>query len=305
MQLRAMSDIKLFRLTNSKTQHLRGTSAVVEKSLQSQIEKNLETLIGVRFLASEFSTGREHGGRMDTIGIDENNCPVIIEYKRTTNTNVINQGLFYLDWLVTHRGDFEMLVLKTHGEKAAKSVEWSNPRLICIASDFSKYDEHAINQMNRNIELVRYLSFEDNLLLLEQVNVVANTKSETQSSSVRGAYKTITEILSSIQGEFASLVEDVRSYIFNLGDDVQENTLKYYVAFKRIANFACLEVRPTPKTILIYLKLDPTDFQTEDGFTRDMRNIGHYGTGDLEVTIRTKFDFEKAKHLIERSYQGS
>ena len=35
---------------------------------------------------------------MDSIGIDENNCPVIVEYKRSSNENIINQGLFYLDW---------------------------------------------------------------------------------------------------------------------------------------------------------------------------------------------------------------
>ena len=163
-----MSDLKLFRLQSNNVTEIDGTSVALEKSLQTLIEQNLETFLGVRFLASEFSTGREHGGRMDTLGLDENGCPVIIEYKRATNVNVINQGLFYLDWLVTHRGDFEMLVLKKFGQEKAQTVEWSAPRLICIAGDFSKYDEHAIKQMNRNIELIRYIRFGDDLLLLEQ-----------------------------------------------------------------------------------------------------------------------------------------
>ena len=55
-------------------------------------EKNLEALLGVRFLASEFTTS--NGGRIDTLGLDENGCPVILEYKRASNENVINQGLF-------------------------------------------------------------------------------------------------------------------------------------------------------------------------------------------------------------------
>ena len=168
-----MSDLKLFRIASGKVAEIYGSAAALEKSLQSLIEQNLETFLGVRFLASEFSTGREHGGRMDTLGLDENGCPVIIEYKRATNVNVINQGLFYLDWLVTHRGDFEMLVLKAFGQEAAQSVEWTSPRLICIAGDFSKYDEHAIKQMNHNIELIRYMRFGDDLLLLEQVNAVS------------------------------------------------------------------------------------------------------------------------------------
>ena len=44
--------------------------------------------LGVTFLATEYSTGQKTTGRIDTLGIDENNCPVIIEYKRETNQNV-------------------------------------------------------------------------------------------------------------------------------------------------------------------------------------------------------------------------
>ena len=88
-----MGDIKLFRLDNQDVTELPGTSVALEKSLQERIEKNLETFMGVRFLASEYSTGPVHGGRIDTLGIDENGSPVIIEYKRATNENVINQGL--------------------------------------------------------------------------------------------------------------------------------------------------------------------------------------------------------------------
>ena len=90
-----MSDIKLFRVTpGAPAQELASQSPQVEKSLQSLFESNLETLLGVRFLASEFSTGPIHGGRIDTLGLDEDGSPVIIENKPATNENVINQGLF-------------------------------------------------------------------------------------------------------------------------------------------------------------------------------------------------------------------
>ena len=102
-----MSDIKLFRIRSSVVDELTSTSVALEKSLQTLIEAHLETFLGVRFLATEHSTGRKHKGRIDTLGIDENGCPVIIEYKRSVNENVINQGLFYLDWLMDHKGDFE------------------------------------------------------------------------------------------------------------------------------------------------------------------------------------------------------
>jgi len=92
-----MSDIKLFQLSGASLTELNGSSAPLERSLQTTFENNLEALLGVRFLASEYTTS--NGGRMDTLGIDENGYPVIIEYKRDRSENVINQGLFYLyEW---------------------------------------------------------------------------------------------------------------------------------------------------------------------------------------------------------------
>ena len=147
-----MSDIKLFKLNNNNVEELIGKSVAVEKSLQETIEKNAETFLGVRFLSSEYYTGRIHRGRIDTLGIDENNYPIIIEYKRSLNENVINQGLFYLDWLLDHKGDFYLLVMKHLGKSVAEAIEWSNPRLLCIAGDFTRYDRYAVEQINRNIE---------------------------------------------------------------------------------------------------------------------------------------------------------
>lgn len=77
-----MSDIKLFRVDGNQVRELEGTSVALEKSLQDLIEKHLDVFLGVSFLATEYSTGKTHAGRIDTLGIDENGCPVIIEYKR-------------------------------------------------------------------------------------------------------------------------------------------------------------------------------------------------------------------------------
>ncbi len=313
-----MSDLKLFRIgaenANDDVCEIQGSSLALEKSLQTLIEQNLETFLGVRFLASEFSTGREHGGRMDTLGIDENMCPVIIEYKRSSNMNVINQGLFYLDWLVTHRGDFEMLVLKQFGEDAAKTVEWSAPRLICIAGDFSKYDEHAIKQMNHNIELIRYVKFDNDLLLLEQVNAVSAPASSTVMSATNGTvasdkpkqkYKTVSQYLESADDELRALFDSLKDHLEAIGDDVQFKPLRFYFAFKRIKNFACVEVKTQERKLIVHVKINPDKIELQDGFTRDVRTIGHFGTGDLEITIRSTDDLEKAKPLFEKSYENA
>ena len=162
-----MSDIKLFRIASGAVTELAGTTDTVEKSVQVLFEKNLEALLGVRFLATEYTA--THGGRIDTLGLDENGCPVILEYKRASNENVINQGLFYLDWLMNHRKDFQGLVMEKLGKAAAEGVDWSAPRLICIAGDFNRYDDHAVKQMQRNIELIRYRRFGPGLLMLDLV----------------------------------------------------------------------------------------------------------------------------------------
>ncbi len=304
-----MADIKLFKLGAGSVTELVGRAVALEKSLQDLFEQSLEPLLGVRFLASEYRTSNR--GRMDTLGIDENNCPVIIEYKRSTNENVINQGLFYLDWLMDHRADFRLLVMDKLGKEVSDQIEWSAPRLICIAGDFTKYDTHAVNQMNRNIELIRYLRFEDDLLLLEQLTAAsaepstAATADASKSKSGSNTYKTASEYLAQSDQALKDRFEAVRAYLLALGDDVQEKTLKFYFAFRRIKNFACVEVRPQTGKVLVYLKVNPDSVELEDGFSRDVRKIGHFGTGDLEVSIASEADFERAKSLFDASYEAS
>ncbi|CAN7291173.1 hypothetical protein LJR034_001312 [Caballeronia sp. LjRoot34] len=167
-----MSDIKLFNLAAGVATELEGQASDLEKPLQTLIENNLEPLLGIRFLASEYATGKTHAGRIDSLGLDENDGPVILEYKRSVGENVINQGLFYLDWLMDHQAEFKLLVMEKLGHATAALIDWSVPRLLCIAADFTKYDAHAVQQINRNVELIRYRRFGSDLLLLELVNAV-------------------------------------------------------------------------------------------------------------------------------------
>jgi len=295
-----MGDLKLFRLKNG-VKELVGTSVAMEKSIQTLIENNMEAFFGIKFLASEYSTGKNHGGRIDSLGIDENYCPVILEYKRALNENVINQGLFYLDWLMDHKAEFKLLVMEKLGTDVADKIEWSMPRLLCIAGDFTKFDEYAVKQINRNIELIRYKKYEDDLILFELVNATTATQTSIVSDDTT-TRKTVTENLQQADKELQDLYYSIRDFILNLGDDIQEKVLKYYIAFKKIRNFACVEVYSKSKTILMYLNISPDEVELKEGFTRDVRNIGHYGTGNLEVRINSKGDFEKAKELIAKSY---
>lgn len=307
-----MSDLKLFRTTSTEVIELEGAAVAVERDLQRLLENNLQTFLGVRFLASEYSTGRVHGGRIDTLGIDENGCPVIIEYKRASNENVINQGLFYLDWLLDHRGEFTLLVQKQLGSDAEAMIDWSSPRLLCIAGDFNRYDEHAVAQINRNIDLLRYRRYGDEFLILELVNATTAGSETVGSATIPGrrsqrgnAEKTVSDYLAQADDDLTALHDALDAYCLALGDDVQRKVLKLYFAYRRIKNFACVEVHPQSRKLLVYVKVDPTTVTMEPGFTRDVRAIGHFGTGDLEITLGSPGDLERAKPLLQESYERS
>lgn len=114
-----MSNLKVFSISNEIIE-LEPSTYELEIKLQRIIEDNMMTFFGIDFLDSEYAF---NGGRIDSLGIDENNCPVIFEYKRSMNENVINQGLYYLEWLLGHKADFELLVLKKFGGERAAAIE--------------------------------------------------------------------------------------------------------------------------------------------------------------------------------------
>jgi RecB family endonuclease NucS len=93
-----VSGLKLFRTdtTTGGMTEVTPRLAEIEADVQGLVEAHMETLPGVRFLASEYGTGPVHGGRIDSLGLDENGSPVIVEYKRGVDAGVINQGLFSL-----------------------------------------------------------------------------------------------------------------------------------------------------------------------------------------------------------------
>jgi predicted transport protein len=303
-----MSDIKLFQISSNSVAQVEGKSVAVERSLQTLIEKHLETFLGVRFLASEYTTGKTHGGRIDTLGLDENDSPVIIEYKRALNENVINQGLYYLDWLLDHKAEFTLLAQKQVDPKlTGEDIDWNGSRLLCIAGEFTKFDEHAVKQISRNIELIRYRSYGKELLLLELVNASTGSAEESSAPSKGGktSESTVTDKLAKASPDVKDRYESLKAFAEALGDDVQVKTLKHYIAFKRIKNFASVEIHPQDKNIIVFVKADFDNLHLEEGFTRDVRNIGHFGTGDLEITIKSDDDLERAKPLIVKSYEDN
>src|SRR3989344_1446570 len=152
----------LFKIKNQKVEKIITIDLDKEKNIQTLFEKNLQIILNVDFLATEYSTS--FGGRIDTLGIDKNGSPVIIEYKRNQNDNVINQGLSYLRWLLDHKADFEILC---RNNNIKIDIDWNSPRVICVAESYNKFDLDTVEILPLKIELLRYRIYEEGILLVE------------------------------------------------------------------------------------------------------------------------------------------
>ncbi|MEU8543229.1 DUF5655 domain-containing protein [Streptomyces sp. NPDC048717] len=274
--------------------------AEAEADVQALVESAMESMLGVRFLATEYSTGPVHGGRIDSLGLDENGAPVIVEYKRATDPGVLSQGLFYVAWLMDHREEFEALVRERLGSATAAGVLWSTPRLICVAGGFTRYDLHAVREHRRSIDLVRYTMLGEHHIALKTVASVAAQGSGTRRQSLRGGRAASPRQRTGAMAELAAVVDEA---LLGLGEGVTKVERKQYDAYQRLRNFACVTGRQDK--LLVYLKVAPATVELVPGFARDVTGLGHHGTGDLEVQLRSEKDVERALELFRLSYAAA
>lgn len=286
-----------------------------EKSLQRLIEQNLGVVFNCRLVATEFSTGQQHAGRIDTLALSEDDNPVIIEYKKVESSELITQSLFYLAWLRDHHGDFEIAAQKALGPKTA--VDWSDIRVICIAPNYKKYDLHAVQMMGANIELWSYRLFANDTFYLEEVfqrsvalpgqqqgvkNPVMVAAGKKAAITKANASWTFQQHIDNKPTPVRDLALAVQEFMMGLDPSMEEAPKKLYVAYRTTQNIVCMEVQK--QKLLLFLKLDPKKVSGPKGLARDVSDVGHFGTGDLEVTIRTMADLESAKPFLVQAYEN-
>lgn len=98
----------LFTVSKTALQPVTQSKFTSEKALQELVEANLEVVFNCRLVATQFPTGAQHAGRIDTLALSEDHNPMIIEYKNVESSDLVNQSLFYLAWIHDHRGDFDL-----------------------------------------------------------------------------------------------------------------------------------------------------------------------------------------------------
>lgn len=301
----------LFQLSKGKLLSVAQANFITEKKLQTLVEENIKVIFNCRLVASEYSTGAQHSGRIDTLALSEDNNPVIIEYKKSASSDLINQSLFYLAWLSDHHGDFEVKAQKVLGHKI--EIDWSAIRVICIAPNYKKYDLHAVQMMEANIELWTYRVFKNDSYYFEEVfqrSVATNGSGSGSPGLTAGKKAAITRATGSYHFEqhldgrpplIRELALAVNDYLLSLDPSIQAVPKKLYVAYKVAQNIACMEVQQ--KQVILYLKLDPKKVNAPSGISRDVTEIGHFGTGNLELTLHNIGDLSAAKSVIELAYQ--
>ncbi|MQT04386.1 transporter [Streptomyces jumonjinensis] len=251
--------------------------------------------------------------------MDETGAPVIIEYKRTRDKEVVTQALSYLAWLNDSHAEFEGLVQDRLGAEAAGSVDWNRPRIVCVAGDFTPHTVVALEMIRQRIDLVAYRVFEDVVTLrlvasftgtpttpvVPRARAVPGTAAPTETEERRtpGGGKTVQQHLDAAPQELKDLFADLDAVLTESGS-VQREALQCYFAYRRMKNVASVKVQPRKRALVVTLKVDPDSVKLVEGFTRDVRGIGFHGTGALEVRIRSHADLERAGDLIRRSVEA-
>ena len=297
----------LFKINGSTVNKIITKDLDLEKNLQGLFEENLEEILNIIFLAHEYSTS--FGGRIDTLGIDKNGSPCIIEYKKGQNDSVINQGLSYLRWLLDHKADFEILC---RNNKIDIDIDWDSPRVICVAESYNKFDLDTADILPINVELLRYRIYEENILYVEAENyqkVKISTsgivrKSKQDKEKIEKLQKTysVEDHLKKSDNKTKTLFLKLREKIVALDENIREEAKKLYIAYKTSTNFADVILYKGEIRITLNVKSgqlnDPHNIATD--FTKPKK--GHWGNGDYEVKLVDDKEFDSVFELVKQSY---
>ena len=279
-----------------------------ERDLQRLVEKNLIETLGLQFLATEYTT--TSGGRIDTLAVDSDGAPVIIEYKKNRNDAVINQALSYLKWLKTQKPEFfQKLMIDKLGQKAFDEIglDWKNPRVICIAESYSRFDLDTVHFVSTRIELIRYRMYEEGVFSLEALNVLesTNVSMEETKEEPKSTPKTeevvepaVENFLMKSSPAVKEIYEDLRERILALDEAIIEKPTTLYVGYRMANNFA--DVHFQKNGLKVFLR--PVDYADPRGLVKQIPD-GYNWKLNKFFQLTSSDDVEYLMGLIEQSYK--
>lgn len=294
----------IFRIDEGKLKQLNVIPLDKERNLQRLLEANLMSVLELHFLATEYET--TIGGRIDTIAVDTSGAPVIIEYKRNKNDNVINQALSYLKWLKTQKPEFfEKLIIDKLGKAAADAIklDWKNPRVICIAESYSKFDIDTVEVVPLRIELMRYRYYDGNVFSLESVNVTEPSVTQPMqkaSKQVAAVENSALELLrEKASKQINELFGELRERILALDESISERANTLYVAYRMAQNFAHVHLGKNQ----LKISLRPIIFVDPKKLVEKIPE-GYNWTMNRRIYLQSADELEYVMGIIEQSYKN-
>lgn len=295
----------LFKIERS-LEYIKEKPFRLEKEIQELTENNLNTILGLDFVKSEFSL---NNFRIDTLAFDkEANAFVIIEYKRDKNFSVIDQGYAYLSLMLNNKADF-ILEFNENLDKTLKrnDVDWSQSRVLFISPAFTNYQREAINFKDLPIELWEVKRFENNTVSFDQIQ---KTDAQESIKTISRANHTIDNVakeikvyseqehLENVSEEIKELYIKMKNAILNF-DSIEVKPKKKYIAFVSGRNI--IDIHPQKKALKMWINMTIGELDDPKGITRDVSSTGHWGNGDYELRINSDEDLEYILSLIKQS----
>ena len=275
-----------------------------EKELQSYVEKNMEEILGYKFIATEFSVDN---CRIDSLGYDEENKTfIIVEYKNIKNNSLVDQGYSYLALMLKRK---EAFVLKynnvTKSNYEIKDIDWSQARIVFISPFFSERQINATEFEGMPFDLIKAVKYENDIVEFDKLSKNPNLKEDytPKNEKIQDVIKEIkvyTEDyhLSKTTEKIKELYEILKNEILNLGDiDIEYK--KFYIAFKGNTNIADAEIYNSKIKLFINMKKGTLNDQLN--LTLDMSKVGHHANGDYAIEITSEEDIDNAIPLVKQS----
>jgi len=272
----------------------------LEKDIQIIIESNLDTFFGLEFISSEFTVAQF---RCDTLAFDkESKSFVVIEYKKENNSGLFDQGFGYLELMDSRQADFLTEYNENMMKPALKKdIDWRQSKIIFISPSYNQSQQQAAN-FDVNIELWQIHLYEHIIELskMENSNKTRIPVRGTQAKIVE-KFKTYTEQYhfdTRASEKTKILYEQYRDKISELGE-IQMNIRKHYIAFKTNMNFVAFNMRRSKLHIWLTLKKgdDPANL------AKDVHKVGHWATGNYQITVTDNSDFDYIFNLIKKSFE--
>ena len=297
----------LYKNDNGKLEPVRENPFKLERELQRIFEYNLPQIMNLEVVKSEFMIKNR---RIDTLAFDSETMSfVVIEYKRERNSSVVDQGMAYLSLMINNKADFILEYNEQHPKQqlTRHSIDWSQSRVVLVASDFTENQIEATNFKDLAIELYEVKRYGEHLLIhpIKKNNATESMKPLTQRNK---EYKSVVEAVRvyTEEGFFTDKSEDAialykryRSAILALTDDVEIKPQKHYVAFKKDRRNICdIEIQKNGLKITVNLKKGELD--DPRGIMRDISGVGHLGNGDYGVKVTDDRNLEYIMSLIRQ-----